>query len=140
MPARNTTAKPARKATTRTTRSRQEKVAAFDAFRARAAAASITTYAPEPFTVGPEYGFNPPLVAKWPTKLTDKVMLDTAADRGQTGDVLRILLGPAQLLRAAQAFEPFPDGDQLLAGLCMHIWEGMLGAGAGDVPGGTAAS
>lgn len=132
---------PAKRAPAKT---RQEKVAAFDEFRRRAAAMGISGSAtrsePEPVVLGKEHGFDPPIVARLPQTLTAQTMLDIASDSGNSRAVLRILIGNEQMLRVAQMFEAFDDRDALLSGLVIHIWERFLGPGAGEVSGGTPAS
>lgn len=121
-------------------RPRAQKVQAFDEFRKRAAGMNITASVPEPVVLGKEHGFDPPVVARWPETLAQQVMLTSAVDSGRPGPVLQIFLGTDQLLRVAQMFDQFPDGDALLVGLASHLWERFIGPGSGDVPGGSRAS
>src|SRR5690606_19816725 len=95
---------------------------------------------PEPVVLGKEHGFDPPVVARWPETLAHQVMLSSAVDSGRPGPVLQIFLGTDQLLRVAQMFDQFPDGDALLVGLASHLWERFVGPGTSDVPGGSPAS
>ncbi len=123
----------------------QDKVASFDALRQRARASGLpTSLAPahtsEPLTLGKEDGFDPPLVARFPSRLTDKVSLDMAYRGGHVPLALQILLGDAGLLRAVAALGSEPDGEALLIALHARILEHFLGPGAADVSGGTPAS
>lgn len=114
-----------------------QKVAAFDEFRKRAEGFGLNTRRRDPITFAE---FTPPIVATFPAKLSQQVELDLAARRADTFGMLAILLGPEQLVRVAQVFEQFEDGDQLIAGFALRVAEHMFGPGAGDVPGGSPAS
>lgn len=145
MPPRNTTPKPAaKKAPAKRTpprpATRQAKVAKFEEFRRRAEGLNVSHLTPGPVEIGPDQGFDPPLIARWPSKLADQVLLDAAAETGKPDLVLLHLLGQEQLLRVARMFAPLPDSDDLFVGLTMWLWDQFLGPGAGDVPGGTQAS
>lgn len=136
---RKTTARkaPAKKAQPRPA---AEKIAAFDELRARAGGASLAAVVATPFVLGPDRGFDPPLVAEFPTDLELKIELEIASRRDDTLGILNILLGNEGFLRAIRAFKTEPDGDRLLIGLKNLLADHFLGRGAGDVPGGTPAS
>lgn len=135
-PARTARKAPAKKA--------EQRIVAFDELRRRATAAHTSTLTPshtsEPLTLGKEAGFNPPLVARFPSSLADKVALDMAARGGHVVLALQILLGDLGLMRAVAALSGEKDSEALLIGLHFRIMEHFLGAGAVDVPGGTPAS
>ncbi|MFC9892110.1 hypothetical protein ACFVMC_00310 [Nocardia sp. NPDC127579] len=116
-----------------------EKIAAFDELRAMAGDARLVGTVMEPYELGPELGFDPPVVARFPSDLEDKVALDIASRRGDTIGILAVLLGDAGLLRVLQAFKTEDDGDRLLIGLQMRLTNHFLGRGAAEA-GGTAAS
>ncbi|NEW33844.1 hypothetical protein GV791_14900 [Nocardia cyriacigeorgica] len=119
---------------------RAEAIERFDDFRRRAASVGVTKKSGGELVLGAEHGFEPPITARWPESLAARTKLDIATEYGDIGTTLRILIGPAQLLRVAEMFDPLPDADALLTGLTMYIIEKFLGPGAGDVPGGTQAS
>lgn len=135
---------PARKAPAKRTppkpRTREDKVADFEEFRRRANGMAAVRRLPDPVEIGKDQGFDPPLVARWPEKLADQILLDSAASKGQTDLILLHLLGREQATRVAAMFAPYPDSDALVIGLVMYLWERFLGPGVNDVPGGTAAS
>lgn len=139
--ARKAPARAPRKAPAKTA---EQKIAAFDALRQRAAAAHTNMLTPshtsEPLTLGKEEGFDPPLVARFPSNLADKVALDVAARGGHVVLALQILLGDLGLMRAVAALSSEADSEALLIGLHFRIMEHFLGPGATDVPGGTPAS
>ncbi|WP_280317300.1 hypothetical protein [Nocardia wallacei] len=120
-----------------------ERIATFDALRDRARNSALQVLTPDlakPFTLGPESGFDPPLVVEWPTDVGSKVGLDTAARHGNIVPFMQLLLGDETLMRVVAKFQPFADGDRLMVGLYLQIMEHFFGPGAGDVPGGTPAS
>lgn len=116
-----------------------EKVQDFEFLRQRANGFELFTGQREPYVLGPEHGFDPPLVAKFPERLSQQVELDVASRRGDTVAILHILLGD-QLLPVVRKFEAFGDAERLLGGLMLRIMDHFLGDGAGDVPGGSPAS
>ncbi|MGY2036620.1 hypothetical protein ACW9HF_15165 [Nocardia gipuzkoensis] len=116
-----------------------EKIAAFDELRAIAGDAKLSAAVTEPYELGAEWGFDPPVVARFPTDLEDKIVLDMASRRDDAIGILSVLLGDAGLLRVVQAFKTQPDGDRLLIGLQMRLSNHFLGRGAAEV-GGTPAS
>lgn len=127
---------PARKTAPRKTV--EEKITAFDELRARAGGRELGN-APvvAPFEIP---GFTPPLIIQWPTSLADKVTLDVTDRNGDIVGFLYTLLGAERLSLVLAAFNGEPDAERLLVGLQLRIRDHFLGAGAGDVPGGTPAS
>ncbi|MBF6328731.1 hypothetical protein [Nocardia transvalensis] len=120
-----------------------EKIAAFDALRDRARGSTLQVLTPasdDPFRLGPEDGFDPPLVVEWPQDLPTKIGLEATARVGNIVPFLQLLLGDRDLMRVVAAFSRFADGERLLVGLYLRIMEHFFGPGAGDVPGGTPAS
>lgn len=110
------------------------------------------------YTAGPEKGFDPPVVAMWPTDdMTREIMLiqgmrsiqaaaDSSdqltvlkADVGAILDVLQILFGN-DFRRILDSFNQFDDKWALLYGLVEDVMEHFFGVGAADVPGGSGAS
>ncbi|MBF6301166.1 hypothetical protein IU459_27010 [Nocardia amamiensis] len=128
-----TAAKKARPATA------PEKIAAFDELRAIAGDYELIAAVTEPYELGQEWGFDPPVIARFPADLENKVLLDMASRRADAIGILSVLLGDVGLLRVVQAFKTQPDGDRLLIGLQMRLTNHFLGRGAAQV-GGTAAS
>ncbi|MEV4155410.1 hypothetical protein AB0J48_20505 [Nocardia salmonicida] len=127
---------PARKVAPRKTV--EQKITAFDELRARAGDRGLGN-APnvKPFEIP---GFQPPLIVQWPTSLGDKVTLDVTDRNGDIVGFLYTLLGGERLALVLAAFNGQPDADRLLVGLQLRIRDHFLGAGAGDVPGGSPAS
>ncbi|MGY1945340.1 hypothetical protein [Nocardia asiatica] len=116
-----------------------EKIAAFDELRAIAGDAKLSVAVSEPYELGEEWGFDPPVIARFPVDLEGKIVLDMASRRDDSIGILSVLLGDRQLLRVVQAFKTQPDGDRLLIGLEMMLSNHFLGRGAAEV-GGTPAS
>lgn len=130
---------PVKKAAPRTV---EQKVANFDEFRRRASGFTFTTEtasARPPYVLGPDKGFDPPVVVAFPEKLTGQVQLDQAIRREDYFGALGVLLG-GQLMRVVGAFDRYDDGMALLTGLVLSIIDHFTGPGASDVPGGSAAS
>lgn len=127
---------PAKKAPPKTA---AEKITAFDELRAIAGDAHLGGRHTEPYVMGAEFGFDPPLEAKFPTDLEGKIALDLAYRRNDAVAILAVLLGEPGLLRAVRAFKGEADGDRLLVGLQLRLTDHFLGKGASEV-GGTAAS
>lgn len=127
--------KPAPKA-----RTLEQKVDAFAKLRARAAGVTVSKETRPPVEIGPEDGFDPPLIARWPSTIAEETVVFVAADMGQVGVVVQQLLGREQAMRVAAAFSQYPDGDDLYFALAKLLMEQFIGPGSGDVPGGTAAS
>ncbi|WP_280455642.1 hypothetical protein [Nocardia brasiliensis] len=119
-----------------------ERIARFDELRARAghASAGLSAVVSTHYELGAEWGFDPPVVASFPTDLEAKVELEIASRRGDTIGILAYLLGDLGLVRVIRAFKSQPDGERLLYGLQLRLQDHFLGRGAGDVPGGTPAS
>lgn len=134
-PRKNAAPKPASRVQTL-----EQKVDAFAKLRARAAGTTASTVAPPPVEIGPEDGFDPPLIARWPSTIAEETLVYVASDMGKPGVVVQQLLGPEQAVRVAAAFSQYPDGDDLYRGLAKLLMEQFLGSGSGDVPGGTSAS
>ncbi|MFR9767052.1 hypothetical protein [Nocardia sp. SC052] len=116
-----------------------EKIAAFDELRAIAGDYELIAPVTEPFELGEAMGFDPPVIARFPTDLESKVALDIASRRADVLGVLNVLLGDVGLLRVVQAFKTQPDGERLLIALQIRLTNHFLGRGAAEV-GGTPAS
>lgn len=129
---------PAKKVTPR--KAVAEKIDTFEALRRRAGDQGLNISEPEPYILGADRGFDPPLVISYPTKLSDKVALDVAARRADYVSFLHTLLGDTGFARVLAAFDNEPDGERLLIGLQLIVLDHFLGRGAGDVPGGSPAS
>lgn len=136
-----TTRKPAAKRTT-PRKTVEQKVDAFEALRARAAGTPKlgSNVNREPLTLGPAEGFDPSIVVRWPSALSDKIGLDVASRRGDAIGFLHTLLGDLDFVRVVAAFENEPDNEMLLVGLQLRLTDHFLGRGAGEAPGGTPAS
>ena len=119
-----------------------QKIEAFEALRARAAGTSKlgANVNVAPLTLGPADGFDPPIVVRWPSALSDKIGLDIASRRGDAIGFLHTLLGERDFVRVIAAFENEPDNELLLVGLQLRLTDHFLGRGAGEVPGGSPAS
>lgn len=119
-----------------------EKIDAFEALRARAAGAPKpgAKVNVAPLTLGPAEGFDPPIVVRWPSALSEKIGLDVASRRGDAVGFLSTLLGDHNFVRVVAAFENEPDNEMLLVGLQLRLTDHFLGRGAGEAPGGTPAS
>lgn len=139
---------PARKAPAKRTPPRpatktEDNIAAFDALRARARGSSLQVLTPAgggPFILGPEEGFDPPLVVEWPQDLPRKIALEVAARNSNVVPFLQILLDEYQFAKVVAVLSQADDGDRLIIGVYLRIMEHFFGPGAGDVPGGTPAS
>lgn len=119
-----------------------QKVDTFEKLRARAAGAPKlgANLNATPLTLGPDEGFDPPLVISYPTALSEKIALDVATRRADPIGFLHTLLGDRDFVRVVAAFEDQPDNEMLLVGLQLRVTDHFLGRGASDVPGGTPAS
>jgi hypothetical protein len=142
-PAKKTPAKKTKPAAAEPTVTEQ-RVAAFEALRDRARGSRLNVATPVatqlPLALGPEDGFDPPLVIEWPTNLATRVTLELTSRHGQVVGFLQNLLPERDFLRVIAVFTPLPDADRVLVGFYLHILEHFFGPGAGDVPGGTPAS
>ncbi|MBF6422030.1 hypothetical protein IU436_25405 [Nocardia farcinica] len=119
---------------------RRRQVELFEQLRTRAAGMAVAEApAGKTYTLGPAEGFDPPVVATYPTDLAAQVELDLASRSGDTVEFLRIVFGEYGFLRIVQAFNGQPDGLRLLAGLQLRLTDHFLGRGASEA-GGTAAS
>ncbi|MGV9818424.1 hypothetical protein [Nocardia xishanensis] len=116
-----------------------EKIAAFDELRAIAGDSKLVAPVTAPYELGPEFGFDPPVIARFPADLEGKIALDVASRNGDSIGILRVLLGEVGLLRVVRAFTGEDDGDRLLIGLQMRLTNHFLGRGVTEV-GGTPAS
>ncbi|MFI6215632.1 hypothetical protein ACIBCD_26875 [Nocardia brasiliensis] len=114
----------------------QRKIEAFDEFRSIAGDIGLDGRVTAPYVLD---WIDPPVTARFPADLEDKIALDTASRHSDSIGILRVLLGDLGLLRVVQAFRGQPDGERLLVGLQMRLTDHFLGRGAAEV-GGTAAS
>lgn len=141
-PAKKATKRPSSKQAEPTTL--EQRVDAFEALRNRARGSALNVATPvasqEPFVLGPEDGFDPPLIIEWPASLPQRVALEVTSRHGQVVGFMQNLLPDRDFIRVIAMFAPFPDADRLLVGLYLQILEHFFGPGAGDVPGGTPAS
>ncbi|MFE2998664.1 hypothetical protein ACFXG4_27135 [Nocardia sp. NPDC059246] len=120
----------------------REKIVAFEDLRERARASNLylkSAADSEPFVLGPERGFDPPIEVNWPSSLLAREDFDIASRRTDIFGMLRILLG-SDFRRVLEAFDRLSDSEELLVGLTMRIVDHFNGVGASDVPGGTPAS
>lgn len=131
----------------------------FRAYRARAKGKiESNAVTVDAYTAGPEKGFDPPVVAVWPSgDMTKEIMLIQGmrsiqaasdgdeqisllkADVAAILDVLQILFGK-DFRRILDSFNQFDDKWSLLYGLVEDVMEHFFGLGAADVPGGSGAS
>lgn len=118
-----------------------DRIGAFEDFRARAHASGrqMGFKDIEPYVLGPERGFDPPVVVDYPTDLVALDAYEQAARSQNVLKMLEILLGEDRL-RVYAAFDRFPDKLNLLLGMALAIQDHFLGVGSSDVPGGTGAS
>ncbi|PKV80914.1 hypothetical protein [Nocardia fluminea] len=116
----------------------EQKITAFDELRARAGDRRLGG----PSNVAPFEipGFQPPLIVQWPTSIVERVTLDITNRNADVPGFLYALLGGERLALVLAAVNGQPDPDRLLIGLQLRISDHFLGAGAGDVPGGSPAS
>jgi hypothetical protein len=136
---RATTAKSTR---TKAQSPREERIEAFEEFRRRAQRSPLSTARlreVEPYVLGPDKGFDPPIAIAMPTGLVELSAFDQAWRASDPFSMLRILLG-SEYLRVLRAFDTQPDAMDLLSGLAMAVTDHFLGQGASDVPGGSRAS
>lgn len=134
---------PAKKAAPRKAEATEAKVFNFEQFRDRAATVPRGTRRAaqkmEPYVLGPDQGFDPPITVQFPTTLTGRVQVDQLSRRDDIYGLLQVLMG-GQFMRVVATFDQFDDGEELLLGLAYKILDHFYGQGAGDVPGGTPAS
>lgn len=135
---------PAMKAAVRTPQEKvADNIAMYDEFRQRAKNLRITRGTDrkiEPYVLGPEKGFDPPIHITFPTSLPDQIAFDQCARADDVFGMLGVLAGKRNLMRIAREFDQFDDGLVLMGGLVYKMLDHFQGAGAGDVPGGTPAS
>lgn len=127
---------PARKPPPKTV---EEKIDAFEELRAIAPDYGIGAPVTTPYVLGAEFGFDPPIEARYPATLVEKVTLDRATRSNDVINALSILFGDAGLLRVVEKFGTQPDGERLLLALYIRITNHFMGKGAYEV-GGTPAS
>lgn len=98
----------------------------------------------EPYVLGPEQGFDPPIRATYPRSLQALDEIDRASRRGDTIAILRILFSEDDYFLVISRFDAYAaehdlDSVQLLYGLGVAMIEHFMGGGASEV-GGTRAS
>ncbi|WP_418345273.1 hypothetical protein [Rhodococcus pyridinivorans] len=132
-----------RKSTTRKTQTEPaEQATSFDQFSRFRARAQKLTFAfdgaetIEPFVMGEDDGFDPPVVVKFPEDLEKQYLLERCLRGNDHFGALEILMG-GDLLRVIRAFSKQEDGHRLLVGLVYTIMDHYLGRGGTDVPGGS---
>lgn len=140
--ARNT---PAKKAAESEDAARQQQIQVFEHLRQRASkspfsASKVMAGKPEPYVLGPDKGFDPPITVTQPTGLRNLEALDNAWRARDMFGILRVMMGSAQYERVVAMFDQYPDAWDLMVGLVMDITDHFQGAGASEVPGGTQAS
>lgn len=122
----------------------EQRVAAFEALRDRARGSRLNVATPvatqAPLALGPEEGFEPPLIIEWPSNLAQRVALEVTSRYGQVVGFLQNLLPEQDFMRVIAVFSQFDDADRVLVGFYLEIMEHFFGPGAGDVPGGTPTS
>ncbi|RBO87024.1 hypothetical protein [Nocardia puris] len=114
--------------------------AAFESLRQRAAGIEFVEANIEPYVLGPDMGFDPPIVIKWPENDAVRWSLELAARRGDAVAFIGALVSDPDMLRIIAATYDQPDAKRILYGLYLRLQDHFFGAGAGDVPGGTPAS
>ncbi|WP_072814276.1 hypothetical protein [Rhodococcus zopfii] len=120
-------------------RAKESSFETFSRFRARAANLSFTfdnSEVIEPFVLGPDDGFAPPVVVQFPDDLENQYVLDRCLRNNDFFGALEVLMR-GDLRRVLQAFSAAEDGHRLLAGLVYSIMDHFLGRGGADVPGGS---
>lgn len=111
----------------------------FGRFRARASNLTVAASPVdeiEPFVLGEDDGFDPPIAVQFPKDLEHQYLLDRALRAQDHFGVLEILMG-GELRRVLRVFSAHEDGAQLLVGLVYTIMDHYLGRGGTDVPGGS---
>lgn len=111
--------------------------------RLRMRAADTSTKKPpkvDDFVLGPDEGFDPPVVATFPLSMKDQEAYYYASREGNPFAQMRIVLGDAQYERVRDMFDQVPDGQDLMVGLSAMLLDHMQGKGADDVPGGSSRS
>ncbi len=129
---------PAKKAS----KPREERIETFEYLRARGRRSSLSPKAAEdiePYLLGSDKGFDPPIAVGLPEGLVALAALDQAWRSGDAFGILKLLLG-SEYHRVLKAFDTQPDSMILLVGLAADITTRFMGKGAADVPGGTPAS
>jgi hypothetical protein len=124
---------------------RQQQIQAFEHLRQRASkspfsASKVMAGQAEPYVLGPDKGFDPPISVSQPTGLRNLEALDNAWRARDMFGILRVMMGSIQYERVVAQFDQYPDAWDLLVGLVMDITDHFQGAGASEVPGGTQAS
>lgn len=115
----------------------QQKVDAFEEYRARAKKLAIEDVTRTPFTLGREWGFDPPIEIAYPATAGERFGIDIAWRSGDFRGFLFNLLDRDQLLRVLAAVNDEPDADALLHVLMLNIRDHFLGEDIADAPGGT---
>lgn len=120
-----------------------ENLRAFEEYRRRAHAANMSLKLDgndaEPYLLGPEQGFDPPIALVPPKGLVESEQFDRAMRSNDVFGALRQLLG-SEYMRVLQAFDTQDDAPDLLIGLLLAATDHFKGQGATAVPGGTRAS
>lgn len=115
---------------------------AFSAFRARAAKLNIAAAGAveiEPFVLGPDQGFDPPISVGFPKTLEKQYVLERCLRAQDHFGALEVLTGD-QMLRIVRTFSAQEDGHLLLVGLVYMVMDHFLGRGGSEVPGGSSPS
>lgn len=121
---------------------RQRNVQSFEEYRRRAHAANMSLKLDndaEPYLLGPEQGFDPPIAMVPPKGLVASEQFDRAMRANDVFGALRQLLG-SEYMRVLEAFDTQDDAPDLLLGLLLAATDHFKGQGATEVPGGTRAS
>ena len=133
----------------------RDNLADFEAYRARARARLGPTAEQKqiiPFVLGPDQGFEPPIVIAMPDATKDQLAIDELASNGKPVQALRLMFNgrPDDFDRVLDTFDAQvkvlrADGDRITtAELIIALWLRVLdhfteqvGPGAVDVPGGS---
>ncbi len=133
----------------------RDNLASFEDYRARARARLGPTAEQKqiiPFVLGPDQGFEPPIVIAMPDATKDQLAIDELASNGKPVQALRLMFNgrPDDFDRVLDTFDAQvkvlrADGDRITtAELIIALWLRVLdhfteqvGPGAVDVPGGS---
>lgn len=129
-------------ATTKSTAAKKasvaKKIASFEEFRERALKATRSPNAPsivtdEPFVLGPEDGFDPPVVIEKPN-FTLRFNLSEAMNNGDVSKVLRLVL-MNDINRVFHVIDEYEretgvSGDEIITGIVISYFEHFYGVDA----------
>lgn len=139
--ATSTPKKSAAKKTAPKPKTREEaNVAKFFEFKDRAADLDVEDQKKlEPYVLGKDKGFDPPIYVNFPDSLSGMIALDKAQREDDMFALLRILMGEVNFNRVIYAFDSATssqkEGVRLIIGLAYTLMDHFYGQGASKVEG-----